>query len=133
MKKVLIFIFIFLLSPILILATDKIDINTATLSELDKLTGIGPKYAQAIIDARPFSSVDDLNKVKGIGPKTLQKIKDQGLACIDCKTEITEIQPVANSYPTGVFVNEIMPNPEGADETMEWVVTTIQRTDLVFL
>lgn len=55
----------------------KVNINTATLSELDTLTGIGPAYGQKIIDNRPYSKIDDLLKVPGIGPKTLDNIKDQ--------------------------------------------------------
>ncbi len=61
---------------------NQIDINIATIEELDKLNGIGPAYAQRIIDARPFISIEELTKVSGIGPATLTKIKDQGLACI---------------------------------------------------
>ena len=132
------------------LATDKIDINTASLSQLDELTGIGPTYAQRIVDNRPYSSVDDLDKVKGIGPKTLQKIKEQGVACVNCQTEISQTQNTNNAttetttvaktptdattptppaettpapaiiYPTGIIFNELLSNPSGPDETMEW-------------
>lgn len=61
---------------------NQIDINSASINELDKLDGIGAVYAQRIIDSRPFLLLDDLISVKGIGPTTLQKIKSQGLACV---------------------------------------------------
>lgn len=53
-----------------------VNINTATLSELESLPSIGPKMAQLIIDGRPYGEVDDLLAVKGIGPATLEKIRD---------------------------------------------------------
>lgn len=55
-----------------------INVNAASASELQRLDGIGPKLAQAIIDARtaaPFQSANDLRRVKGIGPKTLEKLR----------------------------------------------------------
>ncbi|MDO8623664.1 MAG: helix-hairpin-helix domain-containing protein [archaeon] len=60
----------------------QVDINSASWEELDKLDGIGPAKADAIIQARPFDSVEDLLRVIGIGDVTLNKIKDQGLACV---------------------------------------------------
>ena len=54
----------------------KIDINSATQKELETLSGIGPKLAQAIIAGRPYKKIEDILEVKGIGKKKLAKIKD---------------------------------------------------------
>ncbi|MDV2685182.1 MBL fold metallo-hydrolase [Alkalihalophilus lindianensis] len=43
-----------------------IDINSASLSELEGIKHIGPERAEALVDLRPFSSVDDLTRVSGI-------------------------------------------------------------------
>jgi hypothetical protein len=144
MKKILVlFLFLFFALPVLVQGC--VNINTGTLVQLDELTSIGPAKAQAIIDARPYSSVDDLDRAVGIGPATVQKIKDQGLASVNCATQqnsnqtttvnntlnpasITPENPVPLatttmpiSYPSGVYINEILPNPEGPDETDEFI------------
>ncbi|MDN3428067.1 MBL fold metallo-hydrolase [Microbacterium sp. APC 3898] len=59
-----------------------IDLNVASSAELQGISGIGKTYAQAIIDQRPFESVEELLDIKGIGQGTLSAIQEQGLACV---------------------------------------------------
>ncbi len=57
-----------------------VNLNTATLVQLDGLPEIGPITAQKIIDFRdlhgPFGKIEDLLEVDGIGQATFEKIKD---------------------------------------------------------
>lgn len=61
--------------------TGKININTASETELDSLPGIGPTYAKRIIEYRNanggYKSIEDIKNVKGIGDKTFDKFKDK--------------------------------------------------------
>jgi competence ComEA-like helix-hairpin-helix protein len=55
-----------------------VDLNSATVEQLQKLPGIGPKKAEAIIAARnrrPFTRVTQLLEVRGIGKRTLDRLK----------------------------------------------------------
>ena len=60
---------------------DKINLNTADVAALQKLSGVGQKKAEKIIAFRDqhgdFKSVADLKKVGGFGDKTLAKFRDQ--------------------------------------------------------
>ncbi len=81
-------ILILILSNISALCTEgQININNASVIELDNLYGIGSVKADSIINSRPFSFVDDLINVNGIGKITLEKIQNQGLACVDTEIE----------------------------------------------
>ena len=59
---------------------EKINLNTASESQLLSVNGIGPTKAKSIVEFREqhgkFESVDQLKEVKGIGAKTLEKIRD---------------------------------------------------------
>ncbi|CQR72082.1 ComE operon protein 1 [Sporomusa ovata DSM 2662] len=62
-------------------SNDKININTASAAELDKLPGIGPSLAERIAQFRtangPFSDLADLKKVPGIGEAKYNQFKDK--------------------------------------------------------
>nr|BFE75887.1 hypothetical protein GCM10020092_091880 [Actinoplanes digitatis] len=56
------------------------NLNTATLADLDGLPGVGPVLAQRILEARDaqggFRAVTDLRKVEGIGTARFEQLKD---------------------------------------------------------
>ncbi|MEA2581793.1 MAG: hypothetical protein QOE83_2685 [Actinomycetota bacterium] len=58
-----------------------VNINSASETELETLTGVGPVLAAAILQYRtdhgPFTSVDQLEDVSGIGPATLEALRPQ--------------------------------------------------------
>lgn len=60
---------------------EKININTAEASELDKLPGVGPAMAAKIVEYRKangaFHDGEDLKKVKGLSDAKYQKLKDK--------------------------------------------------------
>lgn len=60
-------------------AGESVNINSATIAELQSVRGIGPKTAAAIVAYRDahgaFANVDELENVKGIGAKSLKKME----------------------------------------------------------
>lgn len=58
-----------------------VNINTATQSELEAVTGVGPAKAKAIIAYRDanggFKNLDELDKVKGFGKASIEKLKGE--------------------------------------------------------
>ncbi|MDD2891158.1 MAG: ComEA family DNA-binding protein [bacterium] len=59
----------------------RININTASMEELISLTGVGPVYAQRIIEYREkkgkFKSIEEIINIYGIGQKRFDKLKDK--------------------------------------------------------
>ena len=60
-------------------ASGQVDLNTATLAQLEELPGVGPVLAQRILDWRTehgrFTSVDELQEVTGVGEKKFESLK----------------------------------------------------------
>lgn len=54
----------------------RVNINQAGQEELEKIPGIGPAKAKAIIKGRPYKNPQDIMKVKGIKKGIYNKIKD---------------------------------------------------------
>lgn len=71
--------------PIRFVEAAPLDLNRATVEELEELPGIGPVLAARIVAFReengPFASVEDLCQVPGIGPETLDAL--QGLVTVE--------------------------------------------------
>jgi len=61
--------------------TFRVDLNTATRSELEMLPGVGPRMAAQMIEFknglpnRRFTEVEQLLQIKGLGPLTLEKLR----------------------------------------------------------
>jgi competence ComEA-like helix-hairpin-helix protein len=78
---------------------EKLDPNRAPEEELDRLPGVGPATARAVVEARetlPFQNLDDLTRVRGIGERTVQRL--QGLLAL----ESVPIRPPGGGIGAGV-------------------------------
>jgi competence ComEA-like helix-hairpin-helix protein len=76
---------------------DPVDLNLATLEELQRLPGIGPRKAEAIValrKKRPFTRVTQLLEVKGVGRKTLERLKPW------VHVPVTPVRAAASSAPS---------------------------------
>lgn len=123
LKISLFFLIILLINPIDSLCQEsQININTASLEKLDQLSGIGPVKGQAIIDTRPFNSIEELINVYGIGEVTLENIKTQGLACVN-----NENKQEDNQNETSEDINE----DEEAEENKEVNISEEVRKEVL--
>ena len=82
--------------PAQLCAAELVNINTAGLSELETLPGVGPSIAQSIIDNRPYAAIEEVSRASGIGEpgsSSYEKIKD----LITVGGVVTQTQTVATS------------------------------------
>ena len=56
-----------------------LELNAATVADLEMLPGIGPALAGRIVESRaamgPFHAIEELERVRGIGPRTVQRLR----------------------------------------------------------
>ena len=111
MFRIVLTLMLFLFAPFAM--ANPVDINTAGVSELDSLPGIGPSKAQAIVTYRsengPFGSISDLDNVPGIGAATLEGLREHvslgdGTAAAPV-TAGSAPAPAAAPVPAGPRVN----------------------------
>lgn len=63
-------------------ASHCININEASIEEVQEIIHIGPARAEDVIAQRPYENVDDLTRINGIGPARIADIKTEGKACV---------------------------------------------------
>ncbi len=78
-----------------------VDVNKASVADLDSVKGIGPAMSGKILDERkksPFKDWDDLiSRVKGLGQKNAVKLSAEGLTVNDKGFRETVIAPAASA------------------------------------
>ena len=88
--------FLLFVSPLF--AMTKININKATVQELEQLKGVGAKIAHKIIEYRekngPFQKPEDITLVSGIGPKILETNKEAIVVSDDAQIEAKPVDGV---------------------------------------
>jgi competence protein ComEA len=73
-------------------SSKKLDLNTASETDLKELPGIGDAYAKKIVDNRPYKRKDEIVKKAGVPQATYDKIKDQIIA-----HQVKETSPSAST------------------------------------
>jgi competence ComEA-like helix-hairpin-helix protein len=53
----------------------RVNLNTATLAELESIPGIGETLAKEIVARRPYTSIDQLVAIRGIGATSVEKLR----------------------------------------------------------
>lgn len=120
-------IFVLLLSGIVLADCDdkQIDINSASIDELDRIVWVGPATAEKIIGARNFDSLDDLIDVYGIGESKLNDIVEEGLACVGENKDSDEVYDVEEE--------EVSEGDSEEDKTDEEEEVILEKADDSFV
>lgn len=90
-----------------------VNINTATLAELETLPGVGASIAQSIVDNRPYASIEEVSRASGIGEpgsSSYEKIKNlimvaaAGTSDTQTQTQTQTSQVSSSAASTSVFL-----------------------------
>jgi len=84
-------------------AQAKIDLNHATVTELQTLPGVGPATAQSIVKARPFKSVNELTNISGLTPAKVATLKPH--------VKVSSATAASKSSPTETASSNKKPTP----------------------
>jgi hypothetical protein len=76
----------------------KVDINTADIPTLEAIPEIGTNFANAVVAARPFKSVDDLQRILRVGPEKMDTLRTRVMA----SPVKVVVQPPSKPQPSGV-------------------------------
>jgi hypothetical protein len=118
MKEVVILL-AFVLSAAFISAScsgEQVDINSASLEELDKIVHVGHATAQRIINLRPFESLEELDKVPYISIGYIEEIKTQGLACIGDEKSKDEDEEETSGESESLIEQQAIKGDSGGEE-----------------
>ncbi len=99
-----------ILSAVSVAAAGEIDLNTASLSELQRIRGVGPATAERILEAReeggPFADLDDAaRRVKGVGPATVARWREEGGVTVGTAVAAPTRAEVAPAVPEPVVLD----------------------------
>lgn len=129
-KLFVLIILFFLISNVSAVCKEgQIDINTASLEELDEIKWVGPTTAQLIINYREdkiFESVDELINVKYITENRLKDIKTRGLACVGDSDKEEADKEENNKKINGEIIENFSKESENAEEDVQIKKENIQ-------
>jgi DNA uptake protein ComE-like DNA-binding protein len=116
-------------SPIAKSPNGPVNVNTATLKELEELPGVGPVIAKKIVAGRPYTTVAGLSKA-GVTPKEIVKLTPLiTFIAAETPTASTPSTPVPSTPPpTTPTVTPPMPAPKTALNTSPSTPTTVPST-----
>ncbi|MCP4807935.1 MAG: ComEA family DNA-binding protein [Proteobacteria bacterium] len=109
-------------------AESLVNINTASVEELDALPGVGPSKGTSIVEYRefngPFQSLDELEEVSGIGPSTMEDVRP--LITIDAFQRTFDVTASVKFATDGVSETHVDSGdePEGFTKTYNYTLTT---------